>query len=140
MNKFLLFIETMPLIFLCIVFFLLFMFFYIVQYFYISYNLKGLCKIIFNDERYFRLPLEPFNSYFISCLPLVFWRETLYLKKGTNFKKLYGKEFYYPINEVQLTEILKRYPSFFYIQYLIFVFGIIWLVLGFFIYISEKYM
>lgn len=99
-----------------------------------------MCKIIFYDEKYFKLPLEPFNSYFLSCLPLVFWRETLNIKKGTQFKKLYGKEFYYPIDKVQLKKMLKQYPKFFYIQYLVFIFGILWFVAGFFVYISEKFL
>ena len=138
MNKLLLFIEIMPLIFLCIVFFFLFFLFFIVQYIYISYNLKGICKIIFNDERYFKLPLEPFNSYFLSCLPLVFWRETLNIKKGVNFKKLYGQQFYYLINKTQLNEMLIKYPKLFYIQYLVFSFGILWFVVGCLVYVFEK--
>ena len=138
MNKLLLFIEIMPLIFLCIVFFFLFFLFFIVQYIYISYNLKGICKIIFDDKLYFKLPLEPFNSYFLSCLPLVFWRETLNIKKGVNFKKLYGQQFYYLINKTQLNEMLIKYPKLFYIQYLVFSFGILWFVVGCLVYVFEK--
>lgn len=37
--------------------------------------------IIFNNEKHFRLPLEPFNCFFISVLPIVFWREMLNIKK-----------------------------------------------------------
>ncbi|EPF6457492.1 MULTISPECIES: hypothetical protein [Acinetobacter] len=59
----------------------LFFFFYLLQYIYISYNLKGICKIIFSDESHFTLPLEPFNCFFISVLPIVFWREMLNIKK-----------------------------------------------------------
>ena len=139
MNKLLLFIEIMPLIFLCIVFFFLFFLFFIVQYIYISYNLKGICKIIFNDERYFKLPLEPFNSYFLSCLPLVFWRETLNIKKGVNFKKLYGQQFYYLINKTQLNEMLIKYPKLFYIQYIIYASSILFFLFGGLAYILDKY-
>ena len=119
-------------------FFSFFFLFFIVQYIYISYNLKGICKIIFDDELYFKLPLEPFNSYFLSCLPLVFWRETLNIKKGVNFKKLYGQQFYYLINKNQLNEMLIKYPKLFYIQYLVFSFGILWFVVGCLVYIFEK--
>ena len=139
MNKLLLFIEIMPLIFLCIVFFFLFFLFFIVQYIYISYNLKGICKIIFNDERYFKLPLEPLNSYFLSCLPLVFWRETLNIKKGVNFKKLYGQQFYYLINKTQLNEMLIKYPKLFYIQYIIYASSILFFLFGGLAYILDKY-
>lgn len=107
------------------IFLFLFFIFYIIQYIYISYNLKGICKIIFYDEKYFRLPLEPFNCFFISLFPIVFWRETLNIKKDFKFKKLYGKEFYYPVGENQLNEMLLRYPKFFYIQYLIYFCGLL---------------
>lgn len=59
----------------------LFFFFYLMQYIYISYNLKGICKIIFSDESHFTLPLEPFNCFFISVLPIVLWREMLNIKE-----------------------------------------------------------
>lgn len=69
-NKF--FYAAILFLFLC-----LFFFFYLLQYIYISYNLEGICKIIFSDESHFTLPLEPFNCFFISVLPIVFWREML---------------------------------------------------------------
>lgn len=120
-------------------FLILFFTLYFIQYIYISYNLKGICKIIFDDEKYFRLPLEPFNCFFISVLPIIFWRETLNIKKGTNFKKLYGKDFYYSLDKVQLKRILTRYPNFFYIQYIIYLSSILFFILGGLAYISIKY-
>ena len=119
--------------------FFLFFLFFIVQYIYISYNLKGICKIIFDDKLYFKLPLEPFNSYFLSCLPLVFWRETLNIKKGVNFKKLYGQQFYYLINKTQLNEMLIKYPKLFYIQYIIYASSILFFLFGGLAYILDKY-
>lgn len=109
-------------------FLFLFSFFYLLQYIYISYNLKGICKIIFGDENHFTLPLEPFNCFFISVLPIVFWREILNIKKEINFKKLYGKEFYYPMNKSQLNKMLNQYPKFFLIQYIIYLSVILWAV------------
>lgn len=120
-------------------FFSFFFLFFIVQYIYISYNLKGICKIIFDDKLYFKLPLEPFNSYFLSCLPLVFWRETLHIKKGVNFKKLYGQQFYYLINKNQLNEMLIKYPKLFYIQYIIYASSILFFLFGGLAYILDKY-
>lgn len=67
----------------------LFFFFYLLQYIYIFYNLKGICRIIFSDESHFTLPLEPFNCFFISVLPIVFWREMLNIKKNLQIKRLY---------------------------------------------------
>ncbi len=109
-------------------FLFLFFFFYLLQYIYISYNLKGICKIIFSDESHFTLPLEPFNCFFISVLPIVFWREILNIKKEINFKKLYGKEFYYPMSESQLNKMLNQYPKFFLIQYIIYLSVILWAI------------
>ncbi|MDC4779965.1 hypothetical protein NQ848_18660 [Acinetobacter baumannii] len=106
----------------------LFFFFYLLQYIYISYNLKGICKIIFSDESHFTLPLEPFNCFFISVLPIVFWREILNIKKEINFKKLYGKEFYYPMSKSQLNKMLNQYPKFFLIQYIIYLSVILWAI------------
>ncbi len=133
-------IEDRKFFFAVLSFFFLFLFFlfYIIQYIYISYNLKKICKIIFNDEKYFKLPLEPFNCFFISVLPIVFWRETLNIKYDTSFKKLYGKAFYYPINKDQLSKILNNYPKLFYIQYLIYLFVILWLVFMAIAYFSDK--
>ncbi|WP_228270236.1 hypothetical protein [Acinetobacter bereziniae] len=120
MDVFLSLFKEMPLVVLGFIFMSLFFVFYIIQYIYISYNLKGIFRIIFYDEEYFRLPLEPFNCFFISLFPIVFWREILNIKKNVKFKKLYGKEFYYPVDENQLNEMLLRYSKFFYIQYIIY--------------------
>ncbi len=120
MNLLFILIREIPLIFFGLLLLLTFFVFYIIQYIYISYNLKGICEIIFNDDKHFKLPLEPFNCFFISVLPIVFWRETLNITKGVKFKKLYGKDFYYPINKAQLNKILKDYPKLFYIQYVIY--------------------
>ena len=46
--------------------------------------------------------------------------ETLNIKKAVNFKKLYGKDFYYSINKGEFEKILKQYPKLFYVQYLIY--------------------
>lgn len=123
MNHFInLLLEDKKFIYAVLSFFFLFLFFlsYLLQYIYISYNLKGICKIIFDDEKHFKLPLEPFNCFFISLLPIVFWRETLNIKKGVNFKKLYGQQFYYLINKAQLNRMLTKYPKLFYLQYQIY--------------------
>ncbi|CAP02940.1 hypothetical protein; putative membrane protein (plasmid) [Acinetobacter baumannii SDF] len=138
MNKLLFFIHTKPLVFIGISSLFLFFLLYLIQYIYISLNLKEICKIIFNDEKHFRLPLEPFNCFFISVLPIVFWRETLHLKYGTSFKKMYGKEFYYPIRKNQLKKLLENFPLFFYVQYVIYLSGIFFLIFGGLAYIIDK--
>ncbi|EOR06059.1 hypothetical protein MMP65_01555 [Acinetobacter sp. ANC 3926] len=107
-------------------------------YIYISMNLRGILRIIFKDEAYFKLPLEPFNYFFISILPLVFWREILNIKRGVIFKKLYDKNFYYPLNKNQLFLLLKKYPLFFFIQYFIFLFSLLFLIFGTFFSLFEK--
>jgi len=109
-------------------FLFLFFFFYLLQYIYISFNLKEICRIIFNNEKHFRLPLEPFNCFFISVLPIVFWREILNIKKGVNFKKLYGKEFYYPMSKSQINKMLNQFPKFFLMQYIIYLSVMLWAI------------
>lgn len=103
-------------------FFLLFIFFFIfiIKYIYVSKNLKGICEIVFNNGKFYKLSLEPFKFYFLSLLLLVFWRETLNIKKNIKFKKLYGKQFYFKVEEYQLIMLFKQFPYFFKIQYLIF--------------------
>ncbi|MPW44993.1 hypothetical protein A7A69_05490 [Acinetobacter sp. Ac_1271] len=125
MNKFLLFIKTMPFVFLTIVFSFLYLFSFVVQYIYINKNLKEICKIMFKYDDLYKAPLNYFDFYFLSTLPLVFWRETLNIKKGTKFKKLYRKEFYFKIERHQLNKLLHQNPYLFYIQYLVFLFGIL---------------
>ncbi|RKG35668.1 hypothetical protein D7V21_02000 [Acinetobacter guerrae] len=125
MNKFLLFIKTMPFVFLTIVFSFLYLFSFVVQYIYINKNLKEICKIMFKYDDLYKAPLNYFDFYFLSALPLVFWRETLNIKKGTKFKKLYGKEFYFKIERHKLNKLLHQNSYFFYIQYLVFLFGIL---------------
>ncbi|WP_151837994.1 hypothetical protein, partial [Acinetobacter sp. TUM15521] len=61
----------------------------------------------------------------MSILPTTFWREIINIKYNKSFKKLYGKEFYYPINEEQLVDLLKKYPLFFLIQYFSFFTGLL---------------
>ncbi|MEB3796244.1 MULTISPECIES: hypothetical protein [Acinetobacter] len=139
MNKFLLFIETMPLVFISLLCLILFFILYFIQYIYISYNLKGICKIIFDNERNFKIPLEPFNCFFISVLPIVFWREILNIKYGVSFKKIYKKDFYYPMEENQLKELLKNFTLLFNIQYVIYLSGILFILFGGFSYVLDKY-
>jgi len=130
MNHFIRLLTEDPIFsFFVLSFLFLFLFFltYIVQYIYISYNLKGLCKIIFNDVKAYTLPLEPFDFYFISTLPLIFWREILNIKKNMKFKNLFNKDFYFKVEKEQLTALMIQHPYFFYIQYLVFIFGVIWL-------------
>ena len=102
-------------------------------------NLKDISKIIFKDERKYRRPLEPFNFIFLSLLPTTFWRETLNIKYQVNFKKLYGKDFYYPLDREQLIELLSNYKGYFLLQYAIFIsttFGITFLSYA---YVADKY-
>ena len=112
---------------------------YIIFYIYMNINFRSIAKIIFNDEERFRRPLEPFNFISLSILPTTFLREILSVKYNVSFNKLYGKEFYYSLNEDQLIELLENHKAFFIIQYFIFIvsfLGIIFLVYG---YIWDRY-
>lgn len=114
-------LNEIPLIILGLLFFLISMVFYIIFYIYMNLNLKSISKIIFNNERKYRRPLEPFSFIFLSFLPITFWREILNIKYGTSFKKLYGKEFYYSLDKDQLVDLLKNHRAYFVFQYIIFI-------------------
>ncbi len=138
MNKFILFIETMPLVFIglsCLFFFFVL---YFIQYIYISFNLKEICMIIFNNEKHFRLPLEPFNCFFISVLPIVFWRETLNIKYGTSFKNFIKRIFIIQWKK-SIKKINKKFPMFFYNQYAIYFYGIFTTIALVSVFILEKF-
>ena len=139
MNNFLLTVGAAPLVFLGIFSLILFFILYLIQYIYISIYLKRICKIIFNNENHFNLPLEPFNCFFISILPIVFWRELLNIKYGLHFKKLYRKDFYYPIDKTQLMKLTKKFPLFFYLQYLIYLSSLLFLLFGSTSYVIDKF-
>ncbi|WP_228714898.1 hypothetical protein [Acinetobacter pullicarnis] len=132
-------LKTLPLIVLGFFFFAVSVILYIIFYIYMNINLKDISKIIFKDERKYRRPLEPFNFIFLSLLPTTFWRETLNIKYQVNFKKLYGKDFYYPLDREQLIELLSNYKGYFLLQYAIFIsttFGITFLSYA---YVADKY-
>ena len=116
------------------IFILLSIFMYLVFYIYLNINLRGVCKIIFNNEKKYSSPLEPFDFIALSFLPTTFWREVLNIKYNKSFKKLYGKEFYYQLNKGQLVELLSGYRFYFIFQYLIFIssgLGLLLLVVGY---------
>ncbi|WHR58419.1 hypothetical protein [Acinetobacter haemolyticus] len=94
---------------------------YFVFYIYMNIHLKGISKIIFNNEDKYRRPLEPFNFIFLSFLPTTFWREILNIKYNKSFRKLYGKEFYYRLDESQLKRLMSEYKGYFVFQYVIFI-------------------
>lgn len=129
MDKFSLVLQKMPMgvfafIFLAILFIL-----YFVLYIYISLNLKKICKIVFGDEKKYKLPLEPFDFLLMSFLPTTYWRELLSLKKIILLKGSYGRKLYFQINENQLMSLLKDLPGFFILQYLAIFSGILFMFL-----------
>ena len=103
-----LFIGGVGLIFLCL--FFLFSFF---LYIYINLNLKNICKIIVDDEMWYRAPLSPLTFHLLSALPIVFGKEYLNIKYNIKFKKLYSKNYYFALNESELKELINKYPIFF---------------------------
>ena len=77
-------------------------------YVYININLKNICKIIVDDEMWYRTPLSPLTFHLLSALPIVFGKEYLNIK----FKKLYSKNYYFSLNESELKELINKYPVF----------------------------
>nr|ESK54064.1 hypothetical protein F987_00861 [Acinetobacter gyllenbergii NIPH 230] len=113
---------------LAFLFLFLYVFTFIVQYVYLSCNLKGICRLVYGDERHYKIPLNPFDSYFIGLVPLVFFREVLNIKQGMSFKKLYNKDFFFIVRKNELVQLLNKFPFFFYIQYTLIFFGIFFLI------------
>ena len=74
----------------------------------ININLKNICKIIVDDEMWYRTPLSPLTFNLLSALPIVFGKEYLNIK----FKKLYSKNYYFSLNESELKELINKYPVF----------------------------
>ena len=103
-----LFIGSIGLLFLFL-FFLCSFFLYI----YININLKNICKIIVDDEMWYRAPLSPLTFHLLSALPIVFGKEYLNIKYNIKFKKLYSKNYYFALNESELKELINKYPIFF---------------------------
>ena len=77
-------------------------------YVYININLKNICKIIVDDEMWYRTPVSPLTFNLLSALPIVFGKEYLNIK----FKKLYSKNYYFSLNESELKELINKYPVF----------------------------
>lgn len=102
-------------------------------------NLKNISKIIFNNEKKYNRPLEPFNFIFLSFLPTTFWREILNLKYNAQFKKLYKKDFYYSLNKAQLYELLKNHKTYFILQYAVFILSALAIILVISCYILENF-
>ena len=93
-------------------------------YVYININLKNICKIIVDDEMWYRTPLSPLTFHLLSALPIVFGKEYLNIKYNIKFKKLYSKNYYFSLNESELKELINKYPIFFYTQYFILFSGV----------------
>ena len=81
-------------------------------YVYININLKNICKIIVDDEMWYRTPLSPLTFNLLSALPIVFGKEYLNIKYNIKFKKLYSKNYYFSLNESELKELINKYPVF----------------------------
>jgi len=55
-------------------------------YIYININLKNICKIIVNDENWYKAPLSPLTFHLLSALPIVFLKEYLSIKNNIKLK------------------------------------------------------
>lgn len=128
MNTLLHLFRTLPLISISFTCLILFFIFSICLYIYVNINLKGICKIIVDDDNWYKMPLSPLTFHLLSALPLVFFKEFLNIKFNINFKKLYGKNYYFSLNCSDLESLLRKYPVFFYMQYIIFFLGILFIV------------
>ncbi len=123
-----------------LLFFILLWIFFISLYIYTNIYLKGICKIIYKDERKFKRLMEPFDFFYLSMFPSAYWREISNIKFNTSFKAFYRNDRYHKIADSQLKEMLKNYPLFFHLHYLVIVSGISGTFLLFFAYFLEQYL
>ncbi|ENX14445.1 hypothetical protein F895_02400 [Acinetobacter sp. CIP 64.2] len=121
-------------------FFLLLWIFFISLYIYSNIYIKEICKIVYKDEKKFKRLMEPFDFFYLSMLPSAYWREILNIKFDTSFKARYGNNVYQKIGDSQLNELLKSYPVFFYLHYLVILSGILGTCLLFLGVGLEKYI
>ena len=120
-------------------FFILLWVFFISLYIYSNIYVKGICKILYKNEKRFTRLMEPFDFFHLSMLPSAYWREISNIKFNTSFKAYYGNNVYQKIGDSQLKEMLKNYPVFFYLHYLIIVSGILGTLFMLYAYIHAHY-
>ena len=108
-----------------LLFFILLWVFFVSLYVYTNIYIKEICGIVYKDEKKFKRLMEPFDFFYLSMLPSAYWREILNLKFDTSFKARYGNNVYQKIGDSQLNELLKSYPVFFYLHYLVILSGIL---------------
>ena len=134
--------KAEPLTFVAMVgllFFVLLWVFFISLYIYTNIYIKEICKIVYKDEKKFKRLMEPFDFYYLSMLPSAYWREILNIKFNVSFKTLYKQNVYLKTDMPQLRALLKNYPMFFYLHYLVILSGILGIFLLFFAYFVEHY-
>ncbi|WP_180047464.1 MULTISPECIES: hypothetical protein [unclassified Acinetobacter] len=135
--------EDRPGLFISLIglfFFVLLWFFLISLYIYTNIYLKGICKIVYKDEKRFKRLMEPFDFFYLSILPSAYLKEILNIKFNTSFKAYYGNNVYYKIGDSQLTELLRNYPMFFYLHYSFMLSGFLGICLLFLGVGLEKYI
>ena len=120
-------------------FFILLWVFFISLYIYSNIYVKGICKILYKNEKRFTRLMEPFDFFHLSMVPSAYWREISNIKFNTSFKTYYGNNLYQKIGDSQLKEMLKNYPVFFYLHYLIIVSGILGTLLLLLGFIADQY-
>ncbi|MBJ8417825.1 hypothetical protein [Acinetobacter courvalinii] len=108
-------------------------------YIYINIYLKGICKIVYKDEKRFTKLMEPFDFFYLSILPSAYWKEILNVKFNTSFKAFYGNNVYHKIDDSQLKELLKNHPMFFCLHYFFMLSGLLSMSLLFLGYSIEHF-
>ena len=109
-------------------------------YIYVNFYLKGICKILYENEKRFTRLMEPFDFLYLSMLPSAYWRELLNIKFNTSFKAFYGNNIYHKIDDCQLKVLFENYPVLFYLHYLFMLSGILGMLFLFFGYIVDHYL
>jgi len=113
-----------------ILFLFLYLIFMFIERMYIKKNLSRICKLAFDNEKYFT-KIDLGNYLVLSFLPIViqigFLREQIILKRKVVFPE--PPILFSSINDKKMELFFKKYKSWLFISNLKWVFGLLWFLM-----------
>jgi len=113
-----------------ILFLFLYLIFMFIERMYIKKNLSRICKLAFDNEKYFT-KIDLGNYLVLSFLPIViqigFLREKIILKRKVVFPE--PPIIFSSINDKKMELFFKKYKSWLFISNLKWVFGLLWFLM-----------
>ncbi|RYL13361.1 hypothetical protein [Acinetobacter baumannii] len=113
-----------------ILFLLLYLIFMLIERMYIKKNLSRVCKLAFDNEKYFN-KIDLGNYLVLSFLPIViqigFLREKIILKRKVVFPE--PPILFSSITDKKMELFFKKYKSWLYISNIKWIFGLLWFLM-----------